>query len=422
MDMTLSEKILADRCGLDEVRPGDFLMPDIDFAFGNELGTALAIHQREDLLQRGIFDRRKVAVIPDHFTPNKDVNAAEQCRTIRNFVNKHKIEHYFEIGRMGIEHVLLPEKGLIKAGDVVVGADSHTCTCGALGALGVGVGSTDFFFALMLGKIWLKVPETIKIVYTGAMPEWLTGKDLILHTVGRLGVGGARYMTLEFCGDTLRHLSMDARFSMCNMAVEAGAKTAIIAPDDITVAYLEKRAKAPYKLYSPDEHATYNRIMEIDVEKLDLQLACPDSPDNVKSLREVRAKEKLALDQVFIGSCTNGRLEDLRMAARILKGRSVHPSVRLIVIPGSQDVYMQAVSEGIISDLVAAGAAVGTPTCGPCLGGHMGLLASGERCVATTNRNFKGRMGHYDSELYLSGVPVAAASAVLGYIGSPEEM
>jgi 3-isopropylmalate/(R)-2-methylmalate dehydratase large subunit len=421
MGMTIAEKILAAHCGLGEVRPGDLVMPKVDMVFGNELGTGLAIHRRERFLRKGVFDRERIAIIPDHFTPNRDVTAAEQCKTIREFVRAQGIRHYFEVGKMGIEHVILPEKGLIVAGDIVAGADSHTCTCGALGAFGAGVGSTDFLCAIVLGEIWLRVPESIRVVYEGRLPPWLTGKDLILYTIGLLGVDGARYKVLEFCGETMRQLSMDSRFSMCNMAVEAGAKTAIVAPDETTIRYLEGRATRPYTTYCSDEDARYSRVLEIDVEKLDLQLACPDSPDNVRPLQEL-TREKIPVDQVFIGSCTNGRIEDLRLAAQVLEHREVEPHVRLIVIPGSQDVYMQALEEGLIATFLRAGAAVGTPTCGPCIGGHMGVLASGERCVATTNRNFRGRMGHCDSELYLAGAPVAAASAVRGYIASPGEV
>ena len=422
MGMTIAEKILAEHSGVERVAPGDFLMPKVDFVFGNELGTALAIHGREKLLEKGVFDKNRIAVIPDHFTPNRDIAAAEQCKVIRNFVKKQGIEHYFEIGKMGIEHVILPEKGLIGAGDLVVGADSHTCTCGALGAFGMGVGSTDFFFAIMLGEIWLRVPETIRVACRGRLPNGLAGKDIILHLGGILGVGGARYMALEFGGEAIGALSMDSRFSLCNMAVESGAKTAIVEPDAVTEEYLNGRAQRPWKAHTADADARYARTIEIDASALDYQIACPDSPANVKGLKALRSDGKVKLDQVFIGSCTNGRIEDLRTAADILRGRTTHPDVRLIIIPGSQNVYLQAVEEGIAATLVKAGAAIGTPTCGPCIGGHTGLLASGETCLATTNRNFKGRMGHQDSRLYLSGPAVAAASAVLGYIGSPEEI
>ncbi len=422
MGMTIVEKIIAEHAGAARAAPGDFLMPKVDFVFGNELGTALAIHGREALLKKGVFDKSRLAVIPDHFTPNRDVDAAEMCKTIRGFVKQQGIEHYYEIGQMGIEHVILPEKGLIGAGDLIVGADSHTCTCGALGAFGMGVGSTDFVFAMLLGEIWLRVPETIRVVCRGRLPEGRAGKDIILHLGGMLGVGGARYRALEFGGEAVRNLSMDSRFSLCNMAVEWGAKTAIVEPDAVTEAYLKARAKRPWKAHLPDADARYARTIEIDASGLDYQIACPDSPANVKGLGELRKDGAVTLDQVFIGSCTNGRIEDLRTAATILRGRTAHPDVRLIVIPGSQEVYLQAVEEGIAATLVKAGAAVGTPTCGPCIGGHTGLLASGETCLATTNRNFRGRMGHQDSRLYLSGPAVAAASAVLGRIGSPEEL
>lgn len=422
MSMTLTEKILANHAGQADTHPGEFLNVKADIVFGNELGTGLAIEGRDNLLQQlGIFDTFRVAIIPDHFTPNKDITSAELSKTVREFAKRYKIEHYFEVGRMGIEHLILHEKGLVVAGDVVIGADSHTCTYGALGTFASGVGSTDFFALLLAGELWFNVPETIKVELTGTIREWVTPKDIILYLVGLLGSDGARYKAIEFCGDAVKNISMAGRFTICNMVVEAGAKNAIFAADAITKAYLKGRAQRPPVFYEADPNATYCRIVVIDLGRLEPQLACPHSPNNVKPFSEAVAGKKLAVDQVFIGSCTNGRIEDLREAAAILKGRSVHPDTRLIVIPGSQEVYLQAVEEGLASIFVNAGAAVGTPTCGPCIGGHMGLLAGGERCVSTTNRNFKGRMGHYESEVYLSGVPVAAASAVCGYIALPGE-
>ena len=422
MGLTIAEKIMAAHCGGESIEHGKIIRPKIDFLFGNELGTGLAIHGREEILRAGVFDKSRIAIIPDHFTPSRNIEAAEQCKKVREFAREQEIEHYFEVGRMGIEHVILHEKGLIGAGDIIMGADSHTCTYGALGALAIGVGSTDFFYALMLGETWLQVPETIKVVLNGKMPPYLTGKDLILNLLGRIGGDGATYKIIEFCGETVSQLSLEDRFTMCNMATEAGAKSAIFAPDALVEAYLKERAVRPYTIYASDPDAEYCEVIEINVGELDLQIACPSHPANVKPLGEVLSGEKLPVDQVFIGSCTNGRIEDLRKAAKIIEGRKVAENTRLIVIPGSQEVYMRAMEEGLIKTFIDAGAAFCTPTCGPCIGGHMGILAAGERCVATTNRNFPGRMGHIDSELFLSGVPVAAASAVCGYIASPKEV
>ena len=420
MGMTITEKILAAHVGKENVAPGQYLQPSVDLLFGNELGTSLSIEGREELLSHGVFDPGKIAIIPDHFTPNKDVTAAEMCKKVRNFAKTHKIEHYFEIGRMGIEHVLLHEKGLINAGELVVGADSHTCTLGALGGLTLGMGSTDFFYTLITGRTWVMVPESIKVVLGGKPGRHVTSKDITLHLVGLLGADGANYKVLEFAGDTLAQLSMDARFTLCNMAIEAGAKAAIIPPDEITLNYLEGRCTRPPIVYSSDSDAAYCQTIEIDVSTLEPQVACPHSPDNVKSLGEIT--EKLPVDQVYIGGCTNGRMEDLRIAAELLRGKVIHPDVRMIIVPGSQDVYLQALEEGLLKIFIEAQAVVSTPTCGACIGGHMGLIASGERCVSTTNRNFRGRMGHVESEVYLSGVPVAVASALTGYLAQPKEV
>lgn len=422
MGLTIVQKILAAHCDKDVVKPGEIINARVDMVFGNELGAGLAIEHLARLNIEGVFDKSRVAIIPDHFTPNKDVVAAEQCKYVREFAQKLEIEHYFEVGRMGIEHVIMHEKGLVVAGELLVGADSHTCTHGALGCLAVGVGSTDLVSAMVLGEIWLKVPETIKIVYHGTLAPWVTGKDLILYTIGKIGIDGARYKMIEFAGGALSQLSMDSRFTMANMVVEAGAKSCIFTPDQLTIKYLEEKAIRPYVLYSADEDAQYEQVIEIDVSDIELQVAYPHLPSNTKSIGEVSAGENIKIDQVFLGSCTNGRLEDLRLAAQILKGKQIHPHTRMIVIPGSQEVYSQAIDEGLISIFIAAGAAVGTPTCGPCIGGHMGVLAAKERCVATTNRNFQGRMGHMDSEVYLAGPAVAAASAIVGHIAAPWEV
>ena len=420
MGMTITEKIFAAHSGVTSVLPGDYVQPKIDLLFGNELGTSLAIEGREALLKRGVFDNRRVVIVPDHFTPNKDITSAEMCKKVRRFAKDHKLEHYYEVGRMGIEHVLIHEKGLISAGELIVGADSHTCTHGALGALALGMGSTDFFYALITGHTWAMVPESIKVILKGAPDRWVTSKDITLHLVGLLGADGANYKALEFCGDALKHLSMDARFTLCNMAIEAGAKSAIIPPDEITMAYLKDRAIRPSTVYESDPDASYCRTIEIDVSALTPVVACPHSPDNVKPLGKIT--EVIPVDQVYVGGCTNGRLEDLRIAAELIKGKKVHPDVRMIIVPGSQDVFLQAMEEGLFKIFVEAEAVVNTPTCGACIGGHSGLLASGERCVSTTNRNFRGRMGHKDSEVYLSGVPVAVASAVAGYLALPSEV
>ncbi|MDF2570714.1 MAG: 3-isopropylmalate dehydratase large subunit [Sporomusa sp.] len=422
MGLTIVQKIMAAHCDKDVVQPGEIINARVDMVFGNELGAGLAIEHLSRLNIEEVFDKSRVAIIPDHFTPNKDVVAAEQCKYVREFARKSEIEHYFEVGRMGIEHVIMHEKGLVVAGELLVGADSHTCTHGALGCLAVGVGGTDLVSAMVLGEIWLKVPETIKIVYHGTLAPWVTGKDLILYTIGKIGIDGARYKMIEFAGAALSQLSMDSRFAMANMVVEAGAKSCIFTPDQVMIDYLDKRAARPYVLYSADEDAQYEQIIDIDVSDIELQVAYPHLPSNVKSISKVSASDNIKVDQVFLGSCTNGRLEDLRLAAEILKGKKIHPHTRMIVIPGSQEVYSHAIEEGLISIFIAAGAAVGTPTCGPCIGGHMGVLAAKERCVATTNRNFPGRMGHMDSEVYLAGPAVAAASAIAGHIAAPWEV
>ena len=421
MGKTIAEKIISAHLDGKPAVAGDIIMPGVDMVFGNELGTALAIHGREDIMKAGVFDRSRVAVVPDHFTPNRDVSSAELCATVRGFAKAQKIENYFEVGRLGIEHIILPEKGLICPGEIVVGADSHTCTGGALGALALGVGSADFFYAMMTGEMWLRVPETIQVRLSGSLPPYVTGKDVILELIGRIGIDGANYRVLEFSGEGVGSLTMADRFSVCNMAVEAGAKTAVFAPDEITEAYIKPRAARPYRIYISDPDAVYYETINIDLSALTPRLACPHSPGNVKPAAEV-AEQKLPVDQVFIGSCTNGRIEDLRLAAEILRGRKAAPGVRLIVIPGSREVYAAALDEGLIKIFVEAEGVVGPPCCGPCIGGHMGVVAAGERCVSTTNRNFRGRMGSMESEVFLSGVPVAAATAILGYIAMPGEV
>ncbi len=439
MDMTMAEKILAAHSGVEVVEPGQFVDVKVDVVLANDITAPIAIREFERIGVEQVFDRDKVIMVPDHFTPNRDIKSAEQCKIVRDFARRQNLTHYFEVGRVGIEHVLLPEQGLVLPGDVVVGADSHTCTYGALGAFATGMGSTDIAVVMATGKIWMKVPETIKFVYYGRLPEWVGGKDLILHTIGLVGVDGARYQAMEFSGETVDDLSMAGRFTMANMAVEAGAKAGLFAFDEKTRAYVEPRARRPYTVYESDappsspptlrqaqdtalggkEGGRYAQVIEIDVSKLEPQVAFPHLPSNVRPLSEVG---EVPIDQAVIGSCTNGRLEDLQVAAQVLSGRKVHPYVRCIVIPGTQAIYLEALRQGLVETFVEAGAAVSTPTCGPCLGGHTGVLAAGERCVATTNRNFVGRMGHPESEVYLANPAVAAASAVLGRIGGPNEV
>ncbi|MBC7104906.1 MAG: 3-isopropylmalate dehydratase large subunit, partial [Firmicutes bacterium] len=408
MGMTITEKILAAAAGRPRVEPGELVWCRVDLVLANDITAPVAIREFERMGAARPFDPERVALVPDHFTPNKDIKSAEQARLVREFARRHGLPHYFEVGRMGIEHCLLPERGLVGPGDVVVGADSHTCTYGALGAFATGVGSTDLAAAMALGEVWLRVPASCKFVYSGAPGPWIGGKDLILYTIGRIGVDGALYRAMEFAGPVIEGLSLDGRFTMCNMAVEAGAKSGIVAPDERTLEYVRGRARRPWRVFAGDPDAAYEAVYEFDVTDLEPQVALPHSPANAVPVGRAAGVE---IDQVVIGSCTNGRLEDLRVAARILRGRSVHPRVRLIVIPGTQEIYRRALEEGLIATFVEAGAAVSTPTCGPCLGGHMGVLARGERAVATTNRNFVGRMGHPESEVYLAGPAVAAASA-----------
>ncbi|MBN1833870.1 MAG: 3-isopropylmalate dehydratase large subunit [Deltaproteobacteria bacterium] len=417
--MTITEKILASHAGLDSVRPGDLIEVQVDLALANDITAPLAIRMFEELGTDGVFDREKIALIPDHFVPNKDIPSAQQAKMMREFALKHSIKNYIELRDGGIEHVILPEKGLVIPGDLVMGADSHTCTYGALGAFSTGVGSTDLGAVMATGKTWLKVPPTIKLEYEGNLQPWVGGKDLILVTLGMLGVEGAVYKALEFSGPVIEKLSMDQRLSMANMAVEGGAKNGIVAPDEITLAYVRPRSDREPSLFHSDPNADYEKRIEINVDQLEPQVAFPHSPDHVRPISQVG---QVSVDQVFIGSCTNGRFEDLKRAADILKGRSVSKETRLIVIPGSSHIYIRCVREGIIETLLDAGAVIGPPCCGPCLGGHMGVLAQGERCISTSNRNFVGRMGHPESEVYLANPAIAAASAVLGRIGSPNEL
>lgn len=419
MAMTITEKILAAHAGREQVQAGELINVRVDLVLGNDITAPVAIKEFRKIGVERVFDPERIALVPDHFTPNKDIKSAEQAKLVREFAREQGLTNYFEVGRMGIEHCLLPEQGLVGPGDVVIGADSHTCTYGALGAFSTGVGSTDLAAAMALGEIWFRVPETIKFVYHGQLRPWVSGKDLILHTIGLIGVDGARYMAMEFTGEAIENLSLDGRFTMCNMAIEAGAKNGIIAPDQKTLEYVQGRAKRPWRVYQSDPDADYYKILEIDAAAIEPTVAFPHLPENTRPISQVGT---VAIDQVVIGSCTNGRIEDLRIAARILEGKKVHPRVRCIVIPGTQAIYQQAMAEGLIKTFIEAECAVSTPTCGPCLGGHMGILAKGERALATTNRNFVGRMGHPESEVYLASPAVAAASAIAGQIVAPEEV
>ena len=418
MGLTMAEKILSAHTG-QQVKAGEFAQVSVDFVLANDITAPIAIHEFERLGVKEVFDRSKIALVPDHFTPNKDIKSAEQCKAMREFARQQNLTNYFEVGRMGIEHALLPELGLVLPGEVVVGADSHTCTYGALAAFATGMGSTDIAVAMATGRIWMKVPQTIKFAYNGRLPRWVGGKDLILYTIGDIGVEGASYMAMEFSGEAIAQLLMDDRFTMANMAIEAGGKAGLCAVDDTTRAYLAGRAARPYQPYYSDPNANYARVITYNVSHLEPQVAFPHLPSNVRPLSQVG---NVPIDQVVIGSCTNGRLHDLEIAAAILKGRQVARDVRCIIIPATQSIYLQAVRNGWAEAFVRAGAVFSTPTCGPCLGGHMGVLAPGERCVSTTNRNFVGRMGHPQSEVYLAGPAVAAASAVLGRIGGPDEL
>lgn len=415
----MTQKILAAHAGVEKVEVGQLIQVDLDLVLGNDITAPVAVKEFAKMGLKEVFDKKKVAIVPDHFTPNKDIKSAEQCKCIREFAHDMEIENYFEIGEMGIEHGLIPEKGLVVPGDVAIGADSHTCTYGALGAFSTGIGSTDMAAGMATGKCWFKVPGAIKFVLKGKPAKWVSGKDIILHIIGMIGVDGALYKSMEFVGDGLKHLSMDDRFSMANMAIEAGGKNGIFPVDDLTLSYVKEHAQRSYKVYEADEDAVYDEVYEIDLSTLSPTVAFPHLPDNTRKIDEVG---EVKIDQVVIGSCTNGRIEDLRVAAKILDGKKVAKGVRVIVFPVTQKVYLQAIEEGLIQTFIKAGAVVSTPTCGPCLGGHMGILAKGERAIATTNRNFVGRMGHPESEVYLASPAVAAASALTGKITNPKDV
>jgi 3-isopropylmalate/(R)-2-methylmalate dehydratase large subunit len=417
--MTITEKILAAHAGLDEVKPGQLINCSLDIVLANDVTAPIAIREFRRIGVERVWDPTKIALVPDHYTPNKDIKSAEQAKVMRDFVREQGITHYYEIGCMGVEHALLPEQGVVGAGDVIIGADSHTCTYGALGAFATGVGSTDAAAGMATGEVWFKVPASIKFVVTGEFAPWVSGKDLILYIIGLIGVDGALYQAMEFTGPTIEALGMDDRMTICNMAIEAGGKSGIIAVDDTTRAYLDGRAERPWTEYHSDPDAEYARIIEIDASQLKPTVSFPHLPSNTRLAEDSR---DIWVDQVVIGSCTNGRIEDMRVAAQVLEGRKVHENVRLIIIPATQEIYRQAMHEGLFDIFLDANAAVSTPTCGPCLGGHMGILAAGERAVATTNRNFVGRMGDPTSEVYLSSPAVAAATAVAGHIAVPEDL
>jgi len=419
MGMTITEKILAVHAGLEMLEPGDLVNANIDIALGNDITLPLAIEELDKIGLNRVFDREKIVIIPDHFAPNKDIRSAENCKRIKEFAKRHQILHYYEVGEMGIEHALLPEKGIVLPGDLVIGGDSHTCTYGGVGAFATGVGSTDLAAAMLTGELWFKVPESIKFTYRGKLRKWVDGKDLILYTIGDIGVDGALYSAMEFTGDTIDQLPISSRFTMANMAIEAGAKNGIFPPDHVTEEYVRGRVSRPYRIFRSDPDAHYVELREYDVSQIEPQVAFPHLPSNTKPISQVG---DIPIDQVVIGSCTNGRLEDLRIAAQVLRGNKVAPYVRLIIIPATQEIYRQAMREGLFEIFLDAKAVISTPTCGPCLGGYMGVLAKGERAVATTNRNFIGRMGHPESEVYLSNPAVAAASAVRGRIAAPEEV
>ena len=419
MGMTMTQKILAAHAGLPSVEAGQLIEADLDLVLGNDVTTPVAIHEMEKFNKKEVFDKKKIALVMDHFTPNKDIKSAEHCKCVRQFSAANEIENYFDVGAMGIEHALLPEKGLIVAGETCIGADSHTCTYGALGAFSTGVGSTDMAAGMVTGKAWFKVPSAIKFNIVGEKAKWISGKAVILHIIGMIGVDGALYKSMEFVGEGIKNLTMDDRFTIANMAIEAGAKNGIFPVDELTEEYMKEHSTKSYTKYEADEDAVYDAEYTIDLSQLKPTVSFPHLPENTKTIDEVG---DIKIDQVVIGSCTNGRISDMRIAADIIKGRKVADGVRVIVIPGTQDIYLQCIEEGLMTIFVKAGAVVSTPTCGPCLGGHMGVMAAGERAVSTTNRNFVGRMGHVDSEVYLASPAVAAASAITGKISSPDEL
>lgn len=419
MGMTMTQKILADHAGLEKVQAGELIEVGLDMVLGNDVTAPVAIKELSKFKDNKVFDKDKIALVPDHFTPNKDIKSAENCKCMRDYAISNDITNYFEVGCMGIEHALLPEQGVVTVGDCIIGADSHTCTYGALGAFSTGVGSTDMAAGMVTGKAWFKVPSAIKFVLTGKMKKWVSGKDVILHIIGKIGVDGALYKSMEFTGDGIKNLTMDDRFTIANMAIEAGAKNGIFPVDELTLNYIKEHSTKPYKVYEADEDAVYDEVIEINLSELEPTVAFPHLPENTRTISETG---DIKIDQVVIGSCTNGRISDIRVAAEVMKGKKVAPGIRVIVIPATQEVYLTSIKEGLITTFVQAGCIVSTPTCGPCLGGHMGVLAAGERAVSTTNRNFVGRMGHTESEVYLASPAVAAASAITGKISSPEEL
>ena len=419
MGMTMTQKILADHAGLERVQAGELIEVGLDMVLGNDVTAPVAIKELSKFKDSKVFDKDKIALVPDHFTPNKDIKSAENCKCMRDYAISNDITNYFEVGCMGIEHALLPEKGVVTAGNCIIGADSHTCTYGALGAFSTGVGSTDMAAGMVTGKAWFKVPSAIKFVLTGKMKKWVSGKDVILHIIGKIGVDGALYKSMEFTGEGIKNLTMDDRFTIANMAIEAGAKNGIFPVDEFTLEYIKEHSTKPYKVYEADEDAVYDEVIEVNLSELEPTVAFPHLPENTRNIGETG---NIKIDQVVIGSCTNGRISDIRIAAEVMKGRKIAPGIRAIVIPATQDIYLTALKEGLITTFVQAGCIVSTPTCGPCLGGHMGVLAAGERAISTTNRNFVGRMGHVESEVYLASPAVAAASAVTGKISSPDEL
>lgn len=417
--MTITEKILAAHAGLESVKPGDLITAKVDITLANDITGPVAVQEFKKIGAEKVFDTERVVFVPDHFVPNKDIKSAEQVKVLRDFSREQNLKNFFEVGRMGIEHTLLPDLGIVGPGDLVIGADSHTCTYGALGAFSTGVGSTDLACAMASGETWFMVPETIKVEFNGKLNKWTSAKDLILFLIGQIGVDGALYQALEIGGTAIETMPMDGRFTICNMAIEAGAKNGIITPDAITEEFVKNRCQRPYKFYKSDEGAEYARVLTYDVSELEPQVAFPHLPENTKPISQVG---EIKIDQAVIGSCTNGRISDLKIAADILEGRKVHKDVRLLIFPGTQDIYLEAIEKGYVQTIVKAGGAVSTPTCGPCLGGHMGILARGEKAISTTNRNFVGRMGDTGSEVYLSSPAIAAASAILGRIASPKEL
>ncbi|MBQ7919650.1 MAG: 3-isopropylmalate dehydratase large subunit [Lachnospiraceae bacterium] len=420
MGMTMTQKILAAAAGLEKVEAGQLIEANLDLVLGNDITSPVAIKEMEKMNVDGVFHKDKIALVPDHFVPNKDIKSAEHCKCVREFARRNEITNYFEVGEMGIEHALLPEKGLTVAGDVIIGADSHTCTYGALGAFSTGVGSTDMAAGMATGKAWFKVPSAIKFNLVGKMDKWVSGKDVILHIIGMIGVDGALYKSMEFVGEGVKNLSMDDRFTIANMAIEAGGKNGIFPVDDLAIEYMKEHSDRPYKIFEADEDAVYDEEYTIDLSTLRPTIAFPHLPENTHTIDEIT--EDVVIDQVVIGSCTNGRIDDLRVAAKVLEGQKVKKGIRVIIIPATQKIYMQAMEEGLLKTFIEAGAVVSTPTCGPCLGGYMGVLAEDERCISTTNRNFVGRMGHVKSEVYLASPAVAAASAITGKISSPYEL